>query len=109
MPETEYVVVLTTWPATDSEVDAVARRLVSEQLAACVNVLPEMRSIYRWQGSVEEAAERQLLIKTTRSCLGALRARIHELHPYDVPEFLVLAVADGGDTYLNWIRESVHS
>lgn len=106
MSQTEFVLVLTTWPGGDA--DAFARRLVQEQLAACVNLLPPMVSIYRWQGSVEEATELQVLIKTTRACLGALRARVHELHPYDVPEFLVLPIADGGDTYLNWIRESVH-
>ena len=109
MAEQEFVLVLTTWPSGEGDVDAFARRLVHDQLAACVNVLPAMLSIYRWQGSVEEATERQLLIKTTRACLGALRARVHELHPYDVPEFLVLGIVDGGDTYLNWIRESVHT
>ncbi len=109
MPEQEFVVVLTTWPSGEGDVDAFARRLVLDQLAACVNVMPAMVSMYRWQGTVEESFERQLLIKTTRACLGALRARVDELHPYDVPEFLVLPIIDGGDTYLNWIRESVHA
>ena len=107
MAEQEFVLVLTTWPNGDA--DAFARRLVHDQLAACVNVLAPMMSIYRWQGNVEETTERQVLIKTTRACLGALRARVDELHPYDVPEFLVLPIVDGGDTYLNWIRESVHA
>ena len=108
MAEQEFVVALTTWPA-DRDVDGFARRLVHDQLAACVNVLAPMTSIYRWQGNVEEATERQVIIKTTRSSLGALRARVHELHPYDLPEFLVLSVSDGGDAYLDWIRQSVHA
>ena len=107
MAEQEFVLVLTTWPNGDAA--AFARRLVHDQLAACVNVLAPMMSIYRWQGTVEETTERQVLIKTTRARLGALRARVDELHPYDVPEFLVLPIVDGGDTYLNWIRESVHA
>jgi periplasmic divalent cation tolerance protein len=105
MPE-EFVVVLTTWPA-DRDVDAFARTLVTEQLAACVNVLPEMVSIYQWKGDVEQASERQVVIKTARARLDALRARLHELHPYDVPEFLVLTVGEGSDAYLRWIAESV--
>src|SRR5687768_8767381 len=102
MDQQEFVLALTPWPA-DGDVHAFARRLVHDQLAACVNVLPPMLSIYRWQGSVEEASERQVVIKTTRAGLGNLRARVHELHPYDLPEFLVVNIADGGDTYLNWI------
>ncbi len=108
MAEQEFVIVLTTWPA-DGEVKDVGRKLVFEQLAACVNVMPLMFSIYRWQGSVEEASEHQLLIKTTRACLSALEARLQELHPYDVPEFLVLSVSAGSDAYLQWIRESIQT
>ena len=78
---------------------AFARRLVHERLAACVNVLAPMTSIYRWQGNVEQATERQVLIKTTRASLGALRARVHELHPYDVPGVPRVVRADGSDTY----------
>jgi len=106
MAEQEFVIVLTTWPA-DGEVKDVGRKLVLEQLAACVNVMPPMFSIYRWQGRVEEAPEHQLLIKTPRACLGALQSRLQELHPYEVPEFLVLGVSDGSEAYLRWIRESV--
>ena len=81
-----------------------AETLVAERLAACVSVLPIMRSIYRWQGAVERAEESQLVIKTTRGALEALEARIGALHPYEVPEFLVLAVDDGGRRYLEWVR-----
>lgn len=107
MPD-EYVIVLTTM-AGDVDVDALARTIVVEQLAACVNVLPPMRSIYRWEGQVEEAIERQVVIKTSRASVSALRHRLHELHPYDVPEFLVLPVVDGTEAYLKWIADSVRT
>lgn len=97
-----FVIVLTTFPA-DGDARALARTLVDERLAACVNVLPPMESIYRWQGAVEEARERQLVVKTTTARVAALEARIGELHPYDVPELLVLSVVDGAADYLEWL------
>jgi len=100
------VIVLTTVPE-NLDAGAMARVLVEERLAACVNILPAMTSVYRWEGQVEEATERQLVIKTTNDAVSALRARLAGLHPYDVPEFLVLPVADGADTYLSWLRASV--
>ena len=101
---TDIVLVLTTVPVGDRG-DAVARTLVDERLAACVNVLPPMTSFYRWQGGVERDAERQVIIKTTRDRLVALQQRVIELHSYDVPEFLVLPVSDGSTAYLDWIRK----
>lgn len=100
------VLVLTTWPA-DRDPAPLARTLVDERLAACVNVLPAMRSYYRWQGSLQEDAEHQVVLKTTADRVDALRARLHALHPYDVPEFLVLPVGDGSKGYLDWLVESV--
>lgn len=100
------VLVLTTWPA-DRDPAPLARTLVGERLAACVNVLPAMRSYYRWQGSLQEDAEHQVLLKTTVDRVDGLRARLHALHPYDVPEFLVLPVYDGSKAYLDWLVESV--
>ena len=97
-------IVLTTWPA-DRAVDEVAATLVRERLAACVSIQAPMTSHYRWQGAIETAEERQLVIKTTASRLEALEARLHELHPYEVPEFLVLA-ADARGAYGAWVRES---
>jgi periplasmic divalent cation tolerance protein len=99
-------IVLTT---IGSETDALtlARALVDEHLAACVNVLPEMISIYRWRGSVEQDTEHQVVIKTTADRLPALEARLHQLHPYELPEFLVLDLAGGGAAYLAWVGESV--
>jgi periplasmic divalent cation tolerance protein len=105
---TSTVIVLTTFPA-DKDAAAFARQLVEERLAACVNVLPPMQSIYRWQGSIHEDAERQLLMKTTADRVDALRERIKALHPYDVPELLVLPVIAGSPEYLEWVEESVAS
>jgi len=91
-----------------SETDALglARTLIDERLAACVNVLPAMVSVYRWKGSVEQEKEHQVVIKTSADRLAALEIRLRQLHPYELPEFLVLDVG-GGAAYLAWVRESV--
>ena len=100
-----FVIVLTTLPA-EGDAEKLALQLVEERLAACVNVLPQMRSVYRWKGAVERADECQLVIKTTRARVTALEARIRQLHPYDVPEFVVLPIDSGGADYLSWLTES---
>jgi periplasmic divalent cation tolerance protein len=100
-----FVIVLTTFPV-DGDAESFARTLVDEQLVACVNVLAPMQSLYRWQGTVEEANERQLVMKTSAASVEALKTRIARLHPYDVPEILVIAVTGGGEAYLRWIAES---
>lgn len=102
----QFVLVLTTMPAAGDAASDLARTLVAERLAACVNLLPPMTSIYRWEGEVQQGEERQLLMKTARTRVPALFTRLRQLHPYDVPEFLVLPVADGSDHYLEWIRTS---
>jgi periplasmic divalent cation tolerance protein len=99
------VLVLTTL-AADADAAALARTLVDERLAACVNVLPAMTSIYRWQGAVEQDREQQLVIKTTADRLPALEGRIRQLHPYELPEFLVLPSSGGSSAYLHWMRDS---
>jgi periplasmic divalent cation tolerance protein len=96
-------IVLTTLAATADAV-TLARALVEERLAACVNVLPPMTSVYRWRGQVEQEQEQQLLIKTTPSRVAAVAARLRELHPYDVPEFVVLD-ATASAAYADWVRE----
>ena len=101
----DYVLVLTTLPA-DADGSAFGRGLVDERLAACVNLLAPMESVYRWEGRVERETERQVIIKTSRERLPALWDRVRELHPYEVPEFLVLTIADGNDAYLRWVGES---
>jgi periplasmic divalent cation tolerance protein len=100
------VIVLTTWPAS-SDAGAFARTLVEERLAACVNVLGQMQSTYRWKDTIETDAERQVLIKTTEARLGELEARIRTLHPYEIPEFLVFRVEGGSESYLSWVNETV--
>lgn len=99
------VVVLTTLGAVTDAVE-LARTLVEEGLAACVNVLPPMQSVYRWKGAVEVDTEQQLVIKTTSAGVAALETRLRALHPYELPEFLVLT-AEGSARYLQWIAESV--
>jgi periplasmic divalent cation tolerance protein len=101
----EYVIVLTTLPG-DFEIRTFARTLVEDRLAACVNLLPPMESVYRWEGQVEQETERQMIIKTSRDRVVALWDRIRELHPYETPEFVVLSIQDGSDAYLRWIGES---
>jgi len=101
----DYVLVLTTLPS-DGDSAAFARALVEERLAACVNLLPVMESIYRWEGRVERESERQVIIKTSVERIMALWERVRELHPYEVPEFVVLPILDGNEAYLRWIGES---
>lgn len=81
----------------------IADALVGERLAACVQVLPGMTSVYRWQGRVERAREVLLLAKTTRERFDALRAQVAALHPHDVPEVVALDIADGLPAYLDWV------
>ena len=104
----QAVLVLTTI-AADADGAALARTLVEEQLAACVNLLPAMTSVYRWKGQVEQDREQQVVIKTTTDRLTALEIRLRELHAYELPEFLVVAASGGSDAYLAWVRESVGS
>ena len=100
----DLVIVLTTMP-DDARADELARTLVDERLAACVNVHGPMRSTYRWKGTVERDAERQLVIKTARDRLTALEQRIRELHPYELPELIVISIAGGSDAYLRWVDD----
>jgi len=98
------VVLCTAGSAADAE--RIASALVERRLAACVNVVPGVVSIYRWKGGVERDEERLLLIKTTAARVEALRAAIAELHAYEVPEVLVLDVTGGHAPYLAWLEES---
>jgi periplasmic divalent cation tolerance protein len=81
----------------------IARALVEERLAACVNVLPGVHSIYRWKGAVEEASEVMLVAKTRAERAGLLAARVRALHPYELPEVVALPVTDGSRAYLRWV------
>ena len=84
--------------------ETLARALVEERLAACVNVVPGIRSFYRWQGEVQDDPEVLLIAKTSADRCPALAARIDELHPYDLPEVLELPAAGGSRAYLDWVR-----
>lgn len=100
----DFVVALTTVPG-DFDAAGLANTLVERGLAACVNVWPGVTSIYRWQGAVETDAEQQLVIKTTADKIAALDEAIAALHPYDVPEFIVLPIVAGSSRYLAWLDE----
>lgn len=108
MTATDYVIVMTTLPA-DADAGTFAQALVEARLAACVNLLPVMESVYRWEGKIDQERERQLVIKTSRLNLPALWDRVRDLHPYEVPEFIVLPIIDGNDAYLRWVGESTRS
>ena len=104
----DLVIVLTTMP-DDARADELARTLVDERLAACVNVHGPLMSRYRWKGGVERDAERQIVIKTTRDRLAALEARLRLLHPYELPEFVVIGAEGGSDAYLRWVNDETRS
>ena len=87
----------------------IAETLVGEQLAACVNIMAPCRSVYRWQGKLENASEVPLLIKTTAAAYPALQARLLQLHPYEVPEIVALPLAAGLPAYLTWVAAEVLS
>ncbi len=103
---TDIRVVLTTCGLLE-EARSIAHTLVERQLAACVNIVPQVESIYRWKGEVETASEFLLIIKTTAGAVERLRTALTELHSYEVPECIEIAVTDGSAPYLNWIGESV--
>ena len=103
---TNVVVALVTAPSPEKAAE-IARTLVEEGLAACGNVVPGVRSIYRWEGKVQDDAEALLVLKTERRLVPALQARLPELHPYQVPELLVVPVEDGLAPYLEWVAASV--
>jgi len=103
---TDKIVILSTCE-TEQEAERIARHLIDKRLAACVNISPKIRSIYRWKGAVEDAAEFLLLIKSRRDLLPRIRAEIAAIHTYEVPELLALPVVDGADAYLAWLDQEL--
>ena len=99
-------VILVSGPDQETLV-SIAETLVDEGLVACVNVLPDVRSVYRWDGATRNEPEALAIIKTMRRALPAVRQRVLDLHPYEVPEFLSLAVDTGDGQYLDWIASCV--
>ena len=100
---TDKIVVLTTC-AAEADAERLARALVKGRLAACVNVVPGVRSFYRWKGEVDSGVEFLLIVKTSRELFPALRAEIERLHPYELPELLALPVVAGAENYLSWFQ-----
>jgi periplasmic divalent cation tolerance protein len=103
---TDKIVVLCTCASAD-EAERIARELVAARLAACVNVVPGVRSFYRWQGKLEDAVEHLLIVKSSRERFGELRAAIERLHSYDVPEVVAIPIVDGAPNYLNWLQDNL--
>jgi len=103
---TDKRIVLSTAGSSD-EASKIARQLVERRLAACVNIVPQIESIYRWQGKVESAQEWLLLIKTDASQFPAIREAIRELNSYDLPECIVIKIEDGEAEYLAWLGNSL--
>jgi periplasmic divalent cation tolerance protein len=103
---TDSIVIFVT-AGSEAEAEKIARALVEEQLAACVNILNPIRSIYRWQGQVADDREWLLLIKTRAERFAAVESRVKALHSYQVPEVIALPIVAGAEGYLRWLRESV--
>jgi len=105
---TDKIVVLSTCDSEESA-ERLARHLVEQRLAACVNILPGARSIYRWKDKTEQADEFLLVIKSRRDLFTALRAEIEKIHTYEVPEVVALPVVDGAEAYLGWLDRELAS
>ena len=103
---TDKRIVLTT-AGSEEEAHKIARHLVENRLAACVNIVAQVESIYRWQGKVDSSREWLLLVKTTQERFPAVRDAIRELHSYELPECVVLNIEDGSSDYLQWLAASV--
>lgn len=100
---TDKIVVFSTCASAD-EAERLARRLVEERLAACVNVVSPVRSFYRWQGAIEDSAEWLLIIKSSRALFTRLRTALESAHSYEVPEVVAIPVVEGAPNYLSWIE-----
>ena len=103
---TEKIIVLSTC-GSEEEAVRIARRLVEGHVAACVNLLPRIRSFYRWQGEVMDSAEWMLVIKTSRGRFEALRTVLEAAHSYELPEVLAIPVVDGSPNYLAWLESEL--
>ena len=103
---TEYIVVLVTAP-TEKVAATIGKALVKAKLAACVNIITRIRSIYTWQGKIYDEPELLMIIKTRKPCFGRLEKLVRSIHPYQVPEIIALPITAGTKKYLKWVEESV--
>ena len=103
---TDKIVVFSTC-ASAEEAERLARRVIDERLAACVNVISSVRSFYRWKGAIEDAAEWLLIIKSTRDKFDALRTALESAHTYELPEVIAIPIVDGSPNYLSWIEREL--
>ena len=103
---TDKLLVLTT-AGSENEARKIAETLVERRLAACVSIVPRIKSVYRWEGKVEEAEEYLLLIKTAKAKEEQVRAAIRELHSYELPECIAIPIDSGSSEYLKWLSDSV--
>ncbi len=105
MQTTDQAILVLTNVPDEATAQSIARAVVEGCYAACVNILPPVRSVYRWQGALKEANELSLLIKTTHARYAALEAAIKTIHPYDVPEIIALPIVAGLPAYLDWVAQ----
>lgn len=103
---TDHLIVFSTFPTAD-DAARVVRVLVEERLAACGTIVPGLRSIYHWEGKVADASEVQAILKTRKQDWAALMSRLHELHPYEVPECVAVRIAAGAPKYMAWLDETL--
>jgi periplasmic divalent cation tolerance protein len=103
---TDKIVILSTCSSPE-EAEKIARLLVEQHLAACVNVLPRMHSVYRWNGAVESAEEALLVIKSSRELFPSLRRILEQANSYEVAEAIALPILDGAETYMNWLEANL--
>ena len=101
---TEFIIVFITAP-NEKEAASISRTIVEERLVACVNIIPSVRSIYRWQGRVEDEQEVLMIVKTKKSLFERLQERVKELHSYEVPEIIGLPLVEGSKEYLDWLGQ----
>ena len=106
MDTAAFVVMYVTCPS-QTEAEQMAESLVVQRLAACVNIIPQITSVYRWEGAIEKASEWLLVIKTHRDKMSAVEEHVKSLHSYTVPEVIGLPVLGGSSLYLDWLAESV--
>jgi periplasmic divalent cation tolerance protein len=105
---TDKIVVFSTC-ASEEEAEKLARTLIEQRLAACVNVIPALRSYYRWEGAIESAAECLLVIKSSQARFASLKAAIEKAHSYEVPEIIALPIVEGSEKYLAWLGAGLSS